>query len=88
MYITRKSILTGNTHTMNLDITNEQIETYANGALIQNAFPNLTAEEREFFKTGITPDEWHMIVSVMEDDDDDEEPDFIDNDYDDITDEE
>ena len=87
MYITRKSTLTGNTHTMNLDITNEQIETYANGALIQNAFPNLTAEEREFFKTGITPDEWHMIVSVMEDDDD-EEPDFIDNDYDDITDEE
>ena len=26
--------------------------------LIQNAFPNLTSEQREFIKTGVTPEEW------------------------------
>ena len=31
-------------------------EAWENGELIQNAFPYLTADEREFIKTGITPD--------------------------------
>ena len=26
--------------------------------LIQNAMPNLSADEREFLMTGITPEEW------------------------------
>lgn len=86
MLITRVSTLTGNTHTMELNITDEQIEAYANGALLQNAFPNLTAEEREFFKSGITPIEWEMMFAIM--DDDDEEIDFFDDDYDDATDDE
>lgn len=28
------------------------------GMLIQDAFPMLTPEQREFIKTGITPEEW------------------------------
>ena len=31
------------------------------GMLIQDAFPGLSAEDREFIMTGITPDEWDSI---------------------------
>jgi hypothetical protein len=31
---------------------------YENGALIQVAFPHLDADQREFLKSGITPQEW------------------------------
>jgi hypothetical protein len=41
-----------------LDITPEQILDYESGALLQHAFPNLSADDREFFKTGITEEEW------------------------------
>jgi hypothetical protein len=34
---------------------------YQEGRLIQDAFPTLSADEREFLKTGITPDEWEAI---------------------------
>lgn len=58
MTVTRMSPMTGRINTMELDITDEQLYKYHNGALIQDAFPNLTAEEREFFKTGITAEDW------------------------------
>jgi len=56
--VVRKSPLSGETNSMILAITEDQIEAYENGALLQNAFPNLNADEREFFKTGITSEEW------------------------------
>jgi hypothetical protein len=31
---------------------------WKSGMLIQEAFPTLNAEQREFLMTGITPDEW------------------------------
>jgi hypothetical protein len=34
---------------------------YNQGAMIQDAFPFLSAEEREFLMTGIRPDEWKRI---------------------------
>jgi len=34
---------------------------WVGGYCIQDAFPNLSADEREFIKTGITPDEWESI---------------------------
>jgi hypothetical protein len=44
---------------MDLDVTYAQLELYYEfGVLLQDAFPNLTTEEREFIKTGITPEEW------------------------------
>ena len=58
MNVTRTSILSGVTATMDLDITEEQIAAYNDGALLQVAFSNLNAGEREFFKTGITSLEW------------------------------
>jgi hypothetical protein len=35
------------------------IEEMERGAMIQDAFPQLSSEHREFILTGITPDEWY-----------------------------
>jgi len=59
MIIYRISDLTGEANCRDLDVTYAQLELYYEfGVLLQDAFPNLTAEEREFIKTGITPEEW------------------------------
>lgn len=58
MQITRTSIVSGKTRTMDLPITAEQMQAYEAGALIQNAFPNLTDDQREFILTGISAEEW------------------------------
>ena len=43
---------------MELDITYEQLKRWQDGELIQNVFPDLNVDEREFLMTGITSDEW------------------------------
>lgn len=58
MNITRTSMFTGITRTLDLPITEEQIAAYQNGALLQDAFPNLSPGDREFIKTGVTDEEW------------------------------
>jgi hypothetical protein len=53
-------MLTGEVHEMDLDITPAQLESYELfGVLLQDAFPNLSPAEREFIKSGITPEEWY-----------------------------
>lgn len=61
MIITRTSMFSGKVRTMDLPITEAQILSYQNGELIQKAFPNLSAAEREFYKSGITDEEWQMM---------------------------
>ena len=61
MKITRTSIISGITRTIDLNITLEQGIDYEEGMKIQYAFPNLTASEREFFMTGITDEEWNTM---------------------------
>lgn len=57
-------MLTGRVRTLELDVTEEQLEAYeSRRLLLQEAFPQLTAAEREFIKTGITPEEWERYVS-------------------------
>jgi len=51
-------MITGQENTMALPITDEQMEAYNNGALVQDAFPHLTPDQREFIMTGILPDVW------------------------------
>ena len=58
MTITKTSSFSGNTNTMDIDVTEGQIEAWKGGELIQRAMPNLTPDEREFIKTGITAEEW------------------------------
>jgi len=61
MTITKTSSFSGNTNTMDIDVTEGQIEAWKGGELIQRAMPNLTPDEREFIKTGITAEEWEEL---------------------------
>ena len=61
MKVTRLSPVSGVRHTMELDVTAKQIVSWEKGEMIQNVFPHLTAGEREFIKTGITPDDWDKM---------------------------
>ena len=59
MLVIRLSRFSRTRNTIDVDITAEQLARYENGEeLIQNVFPNLSPEHREFIKTGITPEEW------------------------------
>lgn len=59
MKVTRISILDGKLYEMEIDVTPDMLALYvASGRPIQDAFPSLTPQEREFIKTGITPEEW------------------------------
>lgn len=58
MIITRTSPLSGLIHSIQINVSPEQISLWQSGELIQNAMPNLTADEREFIMTGITAEEW------------------------------
>lgn len=41
-----------------IKVPEESLQAYNNGVLAQNAFPNLTAAEREMIITGICPKCW------------------------------
>jgi hypothetical protein len=58
MQIVRRSPFTGKLHVKEINVTDAQLSAWEAGMLIQRAMPNLTADEREFIKTGITPEEW------------------------------
>jgi hypothetical protein len=51
-------MITGKAHSLDMNITFDQLMKYHEGSLIQDAFPNLPADQREYIKTGITPEEW------------------------------
>lgn len=67
MTITRKSPLTGITRSKEINVTEEQILAWEMGQLIQNAMPQLSADDREFVKTGITGEEWDQLFGGAED---------------------
>ena len=64
MKITRVSPFSNKKTTLEIDVTARQIASWEKGELIQDAMPNLTVGEREFIKTGVTPDEWDDIFGV------------------------
>ena len=70
MIIARVSQLSGIPRFMDLPITEDQIEAYQSGVLLQNAFPQLSPSEREFFKSGITDEEWQSAFSFNEEEED------------------
>src|SRR4051794_8899233 len=69
MRITRRSIISGVEHTLDLDITEDQVASYKAGVLVQDAFPGLSKELREFFLSGITPEEWEENMKPPPDED-------------------
>lgn len=61
MQITKTSRFTGKVHTRDISVTQAQLDAWRNGQLIQQAMPNLSADDREFLMTGITPEEWDEV---------------------------
>lgn len=66
-----QSMLTGINHRMEIDIgarSEEEFQSHLDRYretrdYIQDVFPYLNADEREFIKTGITPEEWERYIS-------------------------
>ena len=56
MFVEVKSILSDAVCFKEIDVNLAQVRAWQDGALIQNAMPNISAEERDFFK-GIFWDE-------------------------------
>ena len=69
-FLERKCPFSGTLNTMELPLTVSEYDRGMNlwedGALIQVAFPMLNAEQREFVKTGITPEMWTKILGEDE----------------------
>lgn len=66
--ITRRSIITGKTHTRDVPVDAAKAEAWRMKqlpGLIQDVFPDLSAEDREFIFTGITPKEWRKYMAPV-----------------------
>jgi hypothetical protein len=76
MKITKTSPFTNQVNVMDINVTQEQLTAWESGTLIQVAMPHLSADEREFIMTGITPSEWeeNFGASEEEEEEDDGQP--------------
>ena len=69
MLITKTSSLTGISHTLDINITEQQLKDVDNKTdLIQRIVPNLSPAEREFLLSGITDKEWQTAFADIEED--------------------
>lgn len=68
--LTRRSPFSGNINTMEFPMPVVEFwvahANWQNGMLIQDAFPNLNADQREFIMTGITAEEWDETFGEKE----------------------
>ena len=64
MKVTKKSMFTGKVREIDLPCTPEQFEILQNGTPIQDAFPDLSVDQREFLLTGAWEDEWDQHVGI------------------------
>jgi len=60
MIIKRKNF-EGKQVQMDLPVTMEQIQRWENGGLVQDVFPQLNADQREFLISGMLPREWEKL---------------------------
>ena len=62
MQVTKKSQLTGVTRTIDIpNLTEDQVNAWMSGTVIQKAMPHISEDHREFLMTGITPAEWDSV---------------------------
>jgi len=66
MEITRTSVATDITRTVDMPITMAELLKYEGGASLHDAFPGLDADQREFILTGITADEWNNLYKEVD----------------------
>lgn len=69
MEITRTSPHTGKSNTREIDVTQAELDKWQSGTLIQEAMPNVSADDREFIMTGLTPEDWTDIFADDEEED-------------------
>ena len=69
MLVTKKCILTLKSNTLDLDITQSQLDrinnTYTTDECIQDIAPHLLASEREFLMTGILEEVWEGVLPTL-----------------------
>ena len=72
MILTRISLLSGRENQMELPITAGEYSEFMLGrlGLVQEAFPELSADQREFILSGATPEEWDSVMGEMGETDD------------------
>ncbi len=73
MLFERRSVVSGIVRTLDIDVTDAQIEAWENGRPIDLAMPNISDSEREFILTGITNDEWDETFAESDDYDEGDE---------------
>ena len=63
LVVRKKSSFTGTVNELLLPITQQQLDDYESGksGLVQDAFPDLDADQREFLITGVTKEEWDAV---------------------------
>ena len=64
MLVKRVSKWSGKHHVLPIHVTQDQLDSWRSGALVQDAMPNLRPIEREFIATGITESE---LIQVYRD---------------------
>jgi hypothetical protein len=71
VFVTRPSMLTNKIHTISFggvrfedlaDWMEGRMKRMPDNAMVQDAFPHLSKEDREFLMTGITEDEWKTYM--------------------------
>jgi hypothetical protein len=62
--VSKECNITGEEYSVTVPVGN--YIAWKEGEFAQNAFPDLTAEEREFLISGTTPDEWEDIFKDMD----------------------
>ena len=79
MIVVNRSTYSNKIHSMNMDISEAELLRWCEGVprlKIQDAFPNLTPDEREFLMTGIIQEEWDTLFPPEDEEGDDDAPAF------------
>ena len=62
MMIQRYCMIIGKVQQMDLPITEEQLRWWKQGALVQDVFPHLSSDQREFLLSGLLPGQFEEIL--------------------------
>jgi hypothetical protein len=61
MLITKFSPHSMRDNSREIDVSQSQLDRWKAGELIQNVMPHLSADDREFLMTGLTPQDWEEM---------------------------
>ena len=66
MLVYRENIITKRVNVMELPVTQEQLDSWISGALIQDIMPDLDEDQREFLISGMMPGEFEALFGEEE----------------------